>query len=66
MCEGLLTVIIAPEEEPVTKTFDASPLYLLRVYVTMLAMELLSPPPLCVSADLLDTSQQVPEYGDCG
>jgi len=57
---------MAPDELPVTKTLLASPLYLDRVYVTMLAMALLSPPPLCVSAFDDETSQHVPEYGDCG
>ena len=73
---------MAPELLPVTKTLLASPLYVDKVYVTMLAIEFESPyydqyklssiadtrhtPPLCVRADLDDTSQQVPLYGDSG
>ena len=52
--------------EPVTKTLLESPLYLFNVYVTMLAMELLFPPPLWVKLDVLETSQQVPLYGELG
>jgi hypothetical protein len=55
-----LTVIMAPELEPVTNTLLVSALYWLMVQVTMLAMELLSPPPLWVRADWELTSQQVP------
>jgi hypothetical protein len=55
-----LTVIIAPELEPVTKTFLGSALYFLRAYETMLAMALLSPPPLCFKDFCEETSQQVP------
>lgn len=57
---------MAPDEEPVTKTLDLLPLYLLRVYETILAMELLLAPPLCVRVAFEETSQQVPEYGDSG
>jgi hypothetical protein len=55
-----LTVIMAPELEPVTKTFLGSALYFLRAYETMLAMALLSPPPLCFRDFCEETSQQVP------
>lgn len=57
------TVIIAPELEPVTNTFLLSAPYSLIVQVTMLAIELLFPPPLCVSVACELTSQQPPEYG---
>lgn len=66
MGSGRNTVIMAPDEVPVTNTLAGSALYLASVYVTMLAMELLSPPPPCVSADFELTSQQVPSYGDEG
>lgn len=42
--EGL-TVIIAPLLDPVTKTFDASALYCVKVHLTMFAIVLLSPSP---------------------
>lgn len=53
-------VIMAPELEPVTKTWLASPEYLSRAYATIFAIELESPPPLWVKAASLATSQQVP------
>jgi hypothetical protein len=59
----MVTVIMAPELEPVTNTLLVSALYWLMVQVTMLAIELLSPPPLCFRADWELTSQQVPLYG---
>ena len=61
---GRLTVIMAPELEPVTKTFLGSALYFLRAYETMLAMALLSPPPLCFKDFCEETSQQVPLWFD--
>jgi hypothetical protein len=60
-----LTVIMAPELEPVTKTFLGSALYFLRAYETMLAMALLSPPPLCFRDFCEETSQQVPLWLCC-
>jgi len=40
-----LTVIIAPEDSPVTYTLLASPLYFLSAYLTMFARPVLSLPP---------------------
>lgn len=60
------TVIIAPDEEPVTKTLEASALYSFSVHFTMLAMVFESPPPSWVSVRLELTSQQVPECGELG
>lgn len=55
-----LTVIIAPEDSPVTKTLLESPLYSLRTNLAMLAMEVLEPPPSWVKVILEETSQQLP------
>jgi hypothetical protein len=49
--------IIPPELPPVTNTFFGSILYLSIAYVIMFAMAFESPPPLCVSEALLETSQ---------
>jgi len=46
-----------PEEPPVTNTFLGSILYLSIAYVIIFAIAFESPPPLCDSEALLDTSQ---------
>lgn len=44
-----LTVIIAPDDSPVTYTLLASPLYVFNAYLTIFASPVLSPPPSCFS-----------------
>ena len=61
----MLTVIMAPDDSPVTYTLLASPLYFESAYFTMLAKPALSLPPLCVSVALDDTSQHAPSVGVC-
>jgi hypothetical protein len=46
-----------PDDPPVTKIFFGLILYFSIAYVIILAIALESPPPLCESDDLLDTSQ---------
>lgn len=49
-----------------TNTMLGSAPYCSVVQVTMLASELLFPPPLCVNVAWELTSQQFPEYGESG
>lgn len=61
------TVIIAPEDIPVANTRLRSAPYCVATKSTMFAIELLAPPPPCVSVILLATSQQLSRvYGVCG
>lgn len=59
-------VIMPPDEKPMTKTRDASPLYCCSVYSTMLTMPRASPPCPCVRLAALLTSQQLLKFGVSG
>jgi hypothetical protein len=58
-----LTVIMAPEDSPVTNTLAGSPLYFCSAYRTMLASPVLSLPPSWVRVCFDETSQHAPSVG---